>query len=212
MKKLFTIFTLIVLFSINSKAQSFSAQSGTMSNSNIDSCSSTQVDVMAYLGCINWQVGGSSFSVSGTTIDVRVDCMSSFICAGAISYPNYSTVIQNIPAGSYTVTATAYLDNNPTNTITIGPLTVSNCTTTSIKETNINDSFEIFPNPTSQFVNIKNIEEQSRVSILDLKGSSVFSKVLFNDDVLNIEALSPGVYFLRIETASSNTIKKLVIN
>ncbi|MFT7086451.1 MAG: hypothetical protein ACJAV5_002179, partial [Vicingaceae bacterium] len=84
MKKIITnlFLLLFVGFSCNLSAQNFSVQSGTITVNNIDSCSSTQVDVVTYLGCINWTKGPSSYTVSGTTIDVRVDYSSSFICQG----------------------------------------------------------------------------------------------------------------------------------
>ena len=73
----------------------FRVQSATITNNSIDSCSSTQVDVLTYLGCINWQQRLFYFTINGDTIDVEVNYSSSFICAGAISQPMFNVVLSS---------------------------------------------------------------------------------------------------------------------
>jgi len=78
--------------------------------------------------------------------------------------------------------------------------------------------FQIYPNPSSDFVvidasaiqtNGKNIS----LKILNLNGSEVFSTMIDNSKItLNIEKLTPGAYFVQIQNENkTNQTQKLVI-
>lgn len=85
-------------------------------------------------------------------------------------------------------------------------------------QTPTND-FVIYPNPTSQNINVKfkSDEKEIKVEIIDAKGSVVSSKKITSrngnfDEKLNIESLSNGVYFIKIngnkKSLSKTFIKK----
>lgn len=81
-------------------------------------------------------------------------------------------------------------------------------------------SFTIFPNPTSNVVNIRLDEitrsERINVKIYDLAGKIVFSQNNFEanhkDVTLRIERLVAGVYFISVESNGNMATKKLIIN
>ena len=69
-------------------------------------------------------------------------------------------------------------------------------------------TFDVYPNPASGTVRIKNAEPGSEISILNLAGQTVVSTEVngFNME-LNISELNAGIYFVRV----SDSAQKLVI-
>tara|TARA_R110000868_G_scaffold104078_9_gene286247 strand:+ start:432 stop:1079 length:648 start_codon:yes stop_codon:yes gene_type:complete len=214
MKKIITnlFLVLFVGISYNLSAQNFSVQSGTITVSNIDSCSTTQVDVVTYLGCINWTKGPSSYSVNGTTIDVRVDYTSSFICQGAISYPVFNTTLQNLSPGTYTIDATAFLDNVKGNTVSVGSLTVTSCNVTGVEKQTALNEINFYPNPSNGilFFNQTFTGKTLNYELIDIKGRAVRQGDL-NGNKLNFTDVEKGIYFLRIIESGKTSVKKVIL-
>lgn len=210
------LFALLLLTSTISYGQIFRVQSATITNNSIDSCSSTQVDVLTYLGCINWQQGPSTFTINGDTIDVEVNYSSSFICAGAISQPMFNVVLSSLPVKTYQVKASAYIDNTYVNSVYVGLLDVSPCSTTGIETEKSTANFSVFPNPARNFVNIKMGEGLSKVNskyeLLDIKGQLVKSGTIKANSILNqinIDGLTAGLYFMKISNNEISKMKKI---
>ena len=82
----------------------------------------------------------------------------------------------------------------------------------SINENNLNQLFEIYPNPATSVLNINNIENRNitRLTIIDISGKTVLNKSNIVSKSLNIESLEKGVYFLKIETKDGTAIIKFV--
>ncbi len=83
------------------------------------------------------------------------------------------------------------------------------------------DDLTLYPNPTSDFVNINfELEHYSSVvlSVFNLSGQKVISKELPNQTVgqnhirVNVNNLSKGVYLVKIQTGNNSKIKKLIVN
>lgn len=122
-------FTLIVSFTgLNTvDAQgNFRVLSNSILTVNPLECDTIAVDVTTYLGCINFVNNGYTYTVSGNTITIEVKYTSSPICLGAISQPVFNVKMVGIPAGIYTISSEAYLDNVFVNTVTT-PLSVAAC-------------------------------------------------------------------------------------
>lgn len=203
---------LFFAFSSSIFAQNFRVQSGVIAMNNIDSCSTTQVTVTTFLACINWVMGPSSFSVNGSTIDVRVDYTSSFICAGAISNPVFTTTLQNLPPGTYSVEASAFLDNVQTNKLTLGSLVVTSCVVTGIEEQTLADKASFYPNPSTGLINFENLELNSQLNyeLIDIKGS-VIQEGIMEKNQLNFSHIKKGVYFLRLIEKEEVIVKKVIL-
>ena len=215
MKTITTIFSSLffvacLLFSTsNLQAQTFRAENGTQSLTSIDSCSSISVTLNTYLGCINWQVDAVQLVVTPGSIDVQGHVTSSFICAGAISWPAYTTSVSNLSPGSYTVYGSAYTDLTFVNQITIGTLMVSSCNTTGITENANSNSFEFFPNPANDVLNIqadKSLNGNFEYEVMDLKGSIV-SKGLIElnsgSASLDLSNITAGNYIVTVQKNST---------
>lgn len=99
-------------------------------------------------------------------------------------------------------------------------VTFNNCTETSactlvdftsLDELNINSSI-VFPNPVSDVFEIKNIEQFgtiNSISLMDANGK-VVKQISVNDSSTNIGNLDSGIYFLRIESESGDSIISVV--
>lgn len=77
----------------------------------------------------------------------------------------------------------------------------------------------VYPNPSNgRWATLSFIEsghERTRVNVFDIRGSEVYSTLLYfakGDTRLNLPNLSPGIYFLRVVTVSGETLtQKLIV-
>lgn len=83
-------------------------------------------------------------------------------------------------------------------------------------EFSINPDFEafIFPNPFDEIINIKyNSESDIEVSLFDVAQKSIYKSTLHASDVqhtINLEMLSSGVYFIKLQSKKGNYFTKLM--
>ncbi len=84
----------------------------------------------------------------------------------------------------------------------------------SLSENTLINYFEVYPNPANSVIKINNIENKtiSGISILDISGKMVYNKVNIESNVVNIEQLDAGVYFIRIKTNEATFNIKFVKN
>ncbi|MES2588388.1 MAG: T9SS type A sorting domain-containing protein [Bacteroidota bacterium] len=95
-------------------------------------------------------------------------------------------------------------------TITSDCFTVS---TLNLENINPQLNFSFYPNPSSNYIVVNTNENNSKLIIMDISGKIVLAETLLNKtSTLNIENLADGVYHLRLETESKNSvIQKLII-
>lgn len=73
-------------------------------------------------------------------------------------------------------------------------------------------SFNIFPNPTSDFFSIEGLETGVfSVEIFDLKGTKVLSKQFVKGERIAVEELQNGVYWVRIEGEGKVGFERIVV-
>lgn len=70
--------------------------------------------------------------------------------------------------------------------------------------------FQVYPNPTSNFINIKSNENSDRIELYNSIGQLVLEKKE-HTKLLNVEGLKSGVYILKIYSGNLSTIKKVLI-
>ena len=107
---------------------------------------------------------------------------------------------------------TASLSSNPNDRLGYGILNFSNALTAinttmgvgNIKKTTIN----IYPNPVKSILNIKTDDKIKTVELYDEIGRKV--KNLSNKNVINLENLSKGIYYLKIQTEKSSPVEKII--
>ncbi len=73
---------------------------------------------------------------------------------------------------------------------------------------NITEQIICYPNPTSDFITIKNMKNQE-INIYDITGKSVFSKILKSEnEQINLSKLSSGIYLLKSDSNQTTKILK----
>ncbi len=84
----------------------------------------------------------------------------------------------------------------------------------SVEKNNLENQFDIFPNPVSDFLHINSQNKIENIEIYDFFGHLIYSQQNFPNEeyVLNIEKINSGIYFFKIRTEFAETIKKIVIN
>ena len=75
-----------------------------------------------------------------------------------------------------------------------------------------NDGITIFPNPATNFVNIKSQNTISQISIINNLGLMVFSGNFESNSVqVNTSGFNKGIYMIQVKTEEGSLVKKLVI-
>lgn len=86
--------------------------------------------------------------------------------------------------------------------------------TTSRGVSSVDNAFTLFPNPTSQLLNIQfNQLEKGQISILDITGKEVLNQNIEGEStILNVENLVNGVYMVKLQTNKGNSVSKFIKN
>ncbi len=84
--------------------------------------------------------------------------------------------------------------------------------TLGVENINLEKLVKIFPNPTSNYLNIKSPTVAiTKISIFDPQGKKVLIKTN-NLDNINVSNLNRGIYFLKLETSQSTLTKKIILH
>jgi len=76
------------------------------------------------------------------------------------------------------------------------------------------DDFQLYPNPTSTVLKIKNMDRNSIVSITSVDGKLIYFKTNIDNDELSIAVSewAKGFYFVKVQNNKRNTVKKIIVN
>jgi hypothetical protein len=69
--------------------------------------------------------------------------------------------------------------------------------------------FNVFPNPTNDYINIETTEQIESLTIYDLTGRVIKSE---NTKIVDLSMLKAGIYFLNIKTNNDNFTKTIIKN
>jgi len=84
-------------------------------------------------------------------------------------------------------------------------------TTASVDNIDLENSISVYPNPTTNFVKISNVEN-STVSIVDINGKKIFSRDNCSiNETIDLQQINSGVYFVSIENNTKVVTKKLIV-
>lgn len=70
-------------------------------------------------------------------------------------------------------------------------------------DNNLEESFLVYPNPASNYIQIKKLILNNKVEIFDITAKRINAFVLTNKKEINIQNLKPGMYFLKLENGNS---------
>jgi hypothetical protein len=98
----------------------------------------------------------------------------------------------------------------------IDEILVNNSATTIVLNVNgsvINNSIEIYPNPTSDILNVSNLQPNSILSVNSLDGKSVYNNKNIKDNLtLSVKEWAKGAYIIRIQNGSDTVVKKFIVD
>lgn len=91
-------------------------------------------------------------------------------------------------------------------------LRLDNVSLTSVLGTNevleAGNGFSIYPNPTSDFLNIKTDSKIKLVTVFDMSGRKV--RAAFENNVLNVKGLQTGTYIINVETTDGKFSERFI--
>ena len=109
--------------------------------------------------------------------------------------------------------------SDPTNRpkLEIEFLRPTNSDATSLLENQLSaEQFNLFPNPTSDFLYIENnsLANQIRVSILDIQGKEIFNNSYNSGETIALDLvhLNKGIYIVKLANENSVVFKKIIID
>lgn len=154
-------------------------------------------------------------------------CISDIIISGLYSttYTNFYSWIKTSDLTTISSFANVILDADPATDGNVlmdtGFETLPNsiflaimqtpCVLLGIEKNEISDYLDIFPNPTSDIINLKSFETILSTEIIDFNGRIFQSSIQNKNEVtINLETLSSGMYFLKIATNKGSSIQKII--
>jgi uncharacterized repeat protein (TIGR01451 family) len=150
----------------------------------------------------------------GTNLNFRFDAIDLPPSVVDTSIGKGYVVFQVKPKPGYAVgdiipnTANIYFDFNPaivTNTFLTEFVSVLNSDSFTSNQT------IIFPNPTSNILNIESKNTISTIEIMDINGRSLLSKKQKTTSTsINVESLSNGIYFVKVTSENGDFVQKFV--
>jgi subtilisin-like proprotein convertase family protein len=122
--------------------------------------------------------------------------------------------LTNVGAGTYTVTITSNSGCITTLTFTV----INDNSTVGISENTNNDILKLYPNPTTNLVNVVynvNTTDSFIIEVADLQGKIILSKNMANNNgqlQVDVSTLSDGIYFVNLKTNNNIKTVKLIVS
>ncbi|OFY86520.1 MAG: hypothetical protein A3F72_06410 [Bacteroidetes bacterium RIFCSPLOWO2_12_FULL_35_15] len=184
-----------------------------------------QGNIAAYISSVGYYL-------SANPIYNASDVFLGYQSGGALSISNGSqrnktlTIpLSTIPGTYYLLFFADYLDaeveNNENNNILYLPITIDAATSVQDNNSETDPVVTLFPNPATDFVNlvIENINENTiLIELMDITGKCISTENVKNysgkkiEKAINIKDISSGIYFLKVSTEKTMSVKKVVIN
>jgi hypothetical protein len=156
-------------------------------------------------GAVNYVISKASslnngFIASVTLSDTATTWVDVTPFNGYTKYMIRPVFVETTPSGTYLNTALGTVDSAYSKNTTLATKNVSAI------------SFSMYPNPAKDQLHISLLEnENGTVTIIDITGKTVMQvNISTQHDVINLSSLGRGIYFVNVQTAAGNTVKKLV--
>ncbi len=89
---------------------------------------------------------------------------------------------------------------------------MDNCTVSSTESEDVNNRLFLFPNPTSQAINISGLTYPFDFEIFDSIGKLVLKKQSYQGTAIDLKHLSTGIYWIQIQTDGIEYQERFIIN
>lgn len=109
--------------------------------------------------------------------------------------------------GSYVYSVTVYEANGCYNSDEV----IVNISNQNSVSSALMDSFTMYPNPAKEIVRINLPMASGQLNLTNISGEIVLEQIVESESAeLNIKDLSPGIYFLKVQTSDGIFVKKLI--
>ncbi|UHO40038.1 T9SS type A sorting domain-containing protein [Chryseobacterium capnotolerans] len=136
------------------------------------------------------------FKVVGTAIDMRY-------------YLNDALIYTDSAIASLTMDQLRFVHNNGVGIAYFDNIKINDELILSAKETNLkHKTLTLYPNPVADFLKINTSNQIQHVEVYDLMGKKINIKL--DGEKVDVRNLSPGVYWLNIETEARNFTEKFI--
>ena len=78
---------------------------------------------------------------------------------------------------------------------------------TSTQDGKAEETFSLYPNPSTNYIKLSALEEKQRVDIYNLNGQKIATQIVAENDRIDITELSTGIYFLKAKNRTIRFIK-----
>ena len=109
--------------------------------------------------------------------------------------------------GVHTITY-SYTDSNMCTATQTTDIIVNDCA--SINNTEL-ENLTIYPNPTSNVININSESNKAKIYIYSLEGKKIYSNTINTSEQINVSNLETGTYILKIQINKNTYTKRLII-
>lgn len=141
---------------------------------------------------------------------VSTDCGQSVTIPAPWTSPvNYT--ITGLVADGTTCNISASFTADPTRKLQTTYVAAAPCAPVGLSKTDANAAFSLFPNPTSDIINIKSAYSQSwaTIEIINMYGNKLISQAY--TEKLDISALDNGIYSIVLSDANGNKFKQKLL-
>jgi hypothetical protein len=117
------------------------------------------------------------------------------------------------PKASPTITTTYTVTKTQCSSVTNDAITVT-VSPTGLNELNINNSFNLTPNPTNSIININSIYEMQKIEVTNIAGQILLQETINSKThQLQLNNISQGIYFIKVNYANGLSVtKKIIVN
>jgi hypothetical protein len=121
---------------------------------------------------------------------------------------DYCAIQQLITNGQ--ITESEYSATNNKYNPTYSQMQNNGCSTLSIEKLDAN-AFSVYPNPTSNFLNLKNTKHYkiNKISLFSVLGKNIYEKQEESNSI-DFSNFPKGIYFLKIETDKGTALQKII--
>jgi hypothetical protein len=211
------LFTILIFISLTTRTFSQSTHLAINSITIFPSSPTTIDNVKLVTNVITWNIG-ALLNHSATTntvinsVQARACYFSGFLTSPSIFIDTISLGL--LPSGSYTANFRAISSSIYTLCVALDSALLAKTFTvtnpTGIKEFEQKLYIDIFPNPSNKNLIIKSNTQITKADIIDLNGTIIHSFNLTNKNIIDIEDLKVGIYFLTVTGSEQRRTLKFI--
>lgn len=164
-----------------------------------DTCTNIFSDPSLEIACDFSGIGGGFYTTGMSGVLQQGQQPAYFLSDPAVFYLYITTSLAD------TADSSGYVID-----FTAADFNLTTCSQIGLNET-VQTSFDLYPNPTDGLININADKDISKVWIYNLSGQQlIYRKVEGSSLVMNLQSLSPGVYFMELLTEHGILRRKII--